>query len=241
MKLALKKASTDVTVYVFIQDSSKTDGSGLTGLVYNSASLVASQVRPLTARVAITLATQTVTGAHSDGGFVEVDATNMPGVYRLDLPDAVCVTGVDSALVMLEGATNMAPIVLEIQLTDFDLNDASPEVTLASETHTGAIVPSVTTVTGNVDGSVGSLGTTAKANVNTEVADVLKTDTISELSGDPGATPTIEDALMLLYMALRNANTATATARKIMNNAGTAILTGTMSDDSTTFDQGKLV
>ena len=125
MKLIRAKGDTNVTVYVFVQDSSATDGSGLTGLVWNSASLVASQVRPLAARVAITLATQTVTGAHSDGGFVEVDATNMPGVYRLDLPDAVCAAGVDSVVVILKGATNMAPVVLEIQLTDLDPNDGT--------------------------------------------------------------------------------------------------------------------
>lgn len=63
--------------------------------------------------------------AHSDGGFKEVDATNMPGVYRLDLPDAVCATGVPSVVVMLKGAANMSPVVLEIQLTDFDLNTAA--------------------------------------------------------------------------------------------------------------------
>lgn len=130
-KLALKKAATDVTVYLFAQDSSKTTGVGLAGLAYNTASLTAYYVRPLGSATAITLATQTVTGAHSDGGFVEVDATNMPGVYRLDLPDAVCATGVPSAVVMLKGAANLAPIVLEIQLTDFDLNDASPNVTVA--------------------------------------------------------------------------------------------------------------
>jgi len=122
-KLTLKKAATDVTVYLFAQDSSKTTGVGLTGLAYNTASLTAYYVRPLGSASAITLATQTVTGAHSDGGFVEIDATNMPGVYRLDLPDAVCATGVPSAVVMLKGATNLAPIVLEIQLTDFDVLD----------------------------------------------------------------------------------------------------------------------
>lgn len=124
-KLALKKAATDVTVYLFAQDSSKTTGEGLTGLAYNTASLVAYYVRPLGSATQITLATQTVTGAHSDGGFKEIDATNMPGVYRLDLPDAVCATGVPSALVMLKGATNLAPVLLEIQLTDFDLNTAA--------------------------------------------------------------------------------------------------------------------
>lgn len=123
-KLAIKKASTDVTVYLFVLDSSKTTGAGLTGLAYNTASLVAYYVRPLGSATQLTLATQTVTGAHSDGGFVEVDATNMPGVYRLDLPDAVCATGVNSVVVMLKGAANMAPVVLEIQLTSYDPNDA---------------------------------------------------------------------------------------------------------------------
>ena len=124
-KLAIKKASTDVTTYVFIQDSSKTTGEGLTGLAYNTASLVGYYVRPKGSATAITLATQTVTGDHSDGGFKEIDATNMPGVYRLDLPDAVCATGVPSVVVMLKGAANMSPVVLEIQLTDFDLNTAA--------------------------------------------------------------------------------------------------------------------
>lgn len=124
-KLAIKKASTDVTTYVFIQDSSKTTGEGLTGLAYNTASLVGYYVRPKGSATAITLATQTVTGDHSDGGFKEIDATNMPGVYRLDLPDAVCATGVPSVVVMLKGAANMSPVVLEIQLTDFDPNTAA--------------------------------------------------------------------------------------------------------------------
>ena len=136
-KLTLKKASTDVTVYVFIQASNVTTGAGLTGLVYNTSSLVASYVRPLGSRTAITLATQTVTGAHSDGGFVEVDATNMPGVYRLDLPDAVCATGVGSVVVMLKGAANMAPLLLEIQLTDFDLNSTSNAVGAAASVTAG--------------------------------------------------------------------------------------------------------
>lgn len=124
MKLAIQKASINVPVYIFIQDSSSTTGAGLTGLVYNSAGLVCYYVRPLAAAAALTLATQTVTGAHSDGGFVEVSAANMPGVYRLDLSDAILATGVDSVVVELKGATNMAPLPLEIQLTSLDLNDA---------------------------------------------------------------------------------------------------------------------
>ena len=118
MKLQLVKASTDVTVNIFIQDSSATDGSGLTGLAYDTGSLVCYYARHREAAVQLTLVTQTVTGGHSDGGFVEIDATNMPGVYRLDFSDAICATGDPHVLVMLKGATDMAPLSLEIQLID---------------------------------------------------------------------------------------------------------------------------
>jgi len=46
---------------------------------------------------------------------------------------------------------------------------------------------------------------------------------------------------MLLYMAFRNASKATATLRQILDDAGTVIAKATMSDDTTTFDQGKLI
>tara|TARA_R110000868_G_scaffold347782_1_gene608739 strand:+ start:90 stop:1088 length:999 start_codon:yes stop_codon:yes gene_type:complete len=85
--------------------------------------MTASYCLPLAARSAITLATQTTTGAHSDGGFVEVDATNMPGVYRFDLPDAAVASG-RSVVVYLHGATNQAQTVLEIELTANDNQDA---------------------------------------------------------------------------------------------------------------------
>ena len=146
-KLAIKKGATDVTVYLFAQDSSKTTGAGLTGLAYNTASLSAYYIRLLNSATAITLATLAAsTSAHSDGGFKEVDATNMPGVYRLDLPDAVCATGADSVVVMLKGATNLAPVLLELQLLTKDPNDVATETNLA-------------VVDGNVDSILADTGT----------------------------------------------------------------------------------
>jgi hypothetical protein len=128
-KLDVLKDKTDVTVYVQILDASKGGGEGLTGLVYNSANLVCYYVRPLGSATALTLATQTVTGAHSDGGFIEVSSSNMPGLYRLDLSDAICATGVDSVVVMLKGATNMVPVSLEIELTGYNPYAALSTVT----------------------------------------------------------------------------------------------------------------
>lgn len=124
MKLNIKKGSTSKSVDIFIRDTSVTTGAGLTGLAYNTGSLTAYYHRMGSSPTAITLATQTVNGAYSSGGFVAVDGTNMPGLYRLDIPDAALASGVNEVVIMLKGAANMEPVVLEIQLVSFDPNDA---------------------------------------------------------------------------------------------------------------------
>ena len=190
-KLAIKKASTDVTVYLFIQASNVTTGAGLTGLTFETASLVASYVRPLAARAAITLATQTMDGAHSDGGFVEVDATNMPGVYRLDLPDAVCAAGVNSVVVMLKGAANMSPVVLEIQLTTFDLNtdiigaDSDTLETLSNQLDATALEATLTAIKGAgwTTETLKTIYTVLSGDIQDvkDVVDVIAIDTTTEI------------------------------------------------------------
>jgi hypothetical protein len=105
---------TEQTVDIFLQDSSSSVGAGLAGLVHNSAGLVASYRKGATgSRVAITLATQTVGGAYSSGGFVEIDATNMKGVYRLDLPNAM-VDAEGFVTLYIYGATNLLATALRI-------------------------------------------------------------------------------------------------------------------------------
>lgn len=123
MKLSILAGSTSQTINVFIQDSSSTTGAGLTGLVYNTSSLVAYYALPRAAATAITLATQTVTGAYSSGGFVEISSSNMPGWYRLDVPDASIASGRFTSI-HLKGATNMAPLPIEIELTAWNNQDA---------------------------------------------------------------------------------------------------------------------
>lgn len=124
MKLSIQVASVSQTINVFIQDSSSTTGAGLTGLVFNTASLVAYYALPRAAAVQITLATlAAVTSAYSSGGFKEIDATNMPGWYRLDLPDAALASG-RFVSIHLKGATNMAPLPIEIELTGWNNQDA---------------------------------------------------------------------------------------------------------------------
>src|SRR5678815_1034372 len=147
-KLSVKPGTTSLTVYLLIQDSSVTTGAGLTGLVFNSGSLVASYVRPLAARSAITLATQTTTGAYSSGGFVEVDATNMPGIYRFDVPDAAIASGVRSVVIMLKGATNMVPLPIEIDLSNQSSVTAWNDTAVASPDTAGYVKATLKTGTG---------------------------------------------------------------------------------------------
>ena len=115
MKLIEQKGKTSKLVEVFIQDSSSTVGAGLAGLVFDSASLTAYYYRSgAGSAVEISLVTMTI-GTWVSGGFVEIDAVNLPGVYQLGLPDAVLAHGIDQVIVMLKGATDMAPLLLEIQ------------------------------------------------------------------------------------------------------------------------------
>jgi hypothetical protein len=121
MKLKLKEGTTSKLVRIFVQDSSATTGAGLTGLAFNTASLTAYWIAEGDAAATqITLATMTA-GTWASGGFDEVDATNMPGVYEIGLPDVVVdATSEGSVVVMLKGATNMAPVLLEIELDAID-------------------------------------------------------------------------------------------------------------------------
>ena len=164
------QATSNRSEYVFVQDSASTTGGGKTGIAYNAAGLTAYYVRPAGSATAITLATQTVTGAWSSGGWVEVDATNLPGIYRFDIPNAVFATGVDHAVVMLKGASGMAPVSLEYQLTGFDPSTAwLTEAQTASavwgasaagyvaETDFGGVVNATRSLVGTIDTEIGDV------------------------------------------------------------------------------------
>lgn len=124
MKLSIKAGKTSKILQIFIQDSSSTTGAGLTGLAYNSSGLTAYYHREGdTTATAITLATMTV-GTFTSGGFEEIDATNMPGWYQFCPPDAALATGSESVGLHLKGATNMAPLPIEVELVAYDPQDA---------------------------------------------------------------------------------------------------------------------
>jgi len=144
------QATSNRSEYVFVQDSASTTGGGKTGIAYNASGLTAYYVRPGGNATAITLATQTVTGAWSSGGWVEVDATNLPGIYRFDIPNAVFATGVDHAVVMLKGASGMASVSLEYQLVGFN-----PSTDWLTSAQTASAVWDAATASYTANGSFG--------------------------------------------------------------------------------------
>ncbi|QKD16786.1 hypothetical protein HGP13_17865 [Mesorhizobium sp. NZP2077] len=122
----IKKGATSQSVYFDVLDSTSTTGGRKTGLAFNTSSLVAYYVRNQGTATAITLATLAAANtAWSSGGFKEVDATNMPGIYRLDVPDAAFATGAgDDVVIVLKGATGMVQASVDVQLVAWDPQDS---------------------------------------------------------------------------------------------------------------------
>lgn len=99
-------------------------GEPKTGMLFSDLTS-ASFMRQGAARVAITPITlASASAVHADGGFIQVDATNMPGLYRLDIPDAALAAGVDLfvASIVPAGAQNAVASPLQVDLT-IDLTD----------------------------------------------------------------------------------------------------------------------
>lgn len=116
MKLSLEYGSTDVTTNIKLLDAQDTTGAGKTGVT--AAALTVYYVRTRATATQITVVTAASVGApHVDGSFIAIDGTNMPGLYRFDLPDACFTSGVDSVIVQAR-ATSVVPVEWEIELVD---------------------------------------------------------------------------------------------------------------------------
>jgi phage baseplate assembly protein W len=98
---------------------------GLTGKIHSD--VTGSYTRSRAARTAITMATlASASAAWSSGGFILVDDTNCPGLYRFDVPDAAFATGagVDRVIVSVK-VTGAIEEHIEFLLTDWNKQVAS--------------------------------------------------------------------------------------------------------------------
>ena len=98
---------------------------GATGLTASTSGLSASFNRTRSLAVPITLvAVSLMTDGWVSGGFKEVNASTMPGVYRLDLPDAAIAAGADDVTVVVRGASGTNGAVMTIKLSSGGLTAA---------------------------------------------------------------------------------------------------------------------
>lgn len=119
MKQEVKQGQTDYTILILVRD---TDGAPLTGLTNASAGIDVSYTRvetdndvTITAGAVVALASPALTDPHLDWGFLEVDSTNAPGIYRFDMADGVFASGAWSSVVTLI-ATGADPTHIEFVL-----------------------------------------------------------------------------------------------------------------------------
>jgi hypothetical protein len=71
-------------------------GAPMTGLAFDTAGLLATYARTREEVVAMTLVTLADQDtAWTSLGFIEVDATKQPGLYRIDVPNAALIGGAD--------------------------------------------------------------------------------------------------------------------------------------------------
>ena len=111
---------------------------GVTGLTATTAGLSATYNRTRSNRVPITLVNLTyMTDAWVSGGFKEVDAATMPGIYRLDLPDAAVAVGADDVTVVVRGAAGTNGAVMTIKLLSVASDILSAD--LGSGTNAGTL------------------------------------------------------------------------------------------------------
>ena len=92
---------------------------GATGLTASTSGLSARYNRTRTASVSIPLVARTIGQAWASGGFAEVDPVEMPGVYRLDIPNEAIIGGADDVTVTVRGASGTNGAVVSIDMRNY--------------------------------------------------------------------------------------------------------------------------
>ena len=158
---------------------------GATGLAFNTANLAAYYVRNQSAPVAITLVTQTPTGAWTSGGFAEISSSLVPGVYRLDVPNAAFAAGASDVTIVVRGASGTNGAVLTVTLSSGGLTAAQTAAAVWDEpytSHTTASTFGARTLKTTVDNRPADVGSSFHIHANVH-AIVDSTAAASELSG----------------------------------------------------------
>lgn len=168
--MSITKGATDVTTYVNLVDS--VTGQPETGLTITNIDATYTRAGAAAVKNDLT-ALASASAAHSDNKGYEVDATNAPGLYRIDWPDAAFVTGVDR-VVLAVTCSGCAPAYVEKVLAAFDVQTATQPVNVTQIGGSTAVLAAFKAAAGTiVTGAAiaGTLSTTAMTTDLTEVTD----------------------------------------------------------------------
>lgn len=206
---------------------------GATGLTASTAGLSAYYNRTRTADEEIFLVARTITQAWTSGGFAEVNSVTMPGVYRLDLPDAAVAAGADDVTVVVRGASGTNGAVVGIKLssggsTAAQTAQAVLDAVASTHNNIGSIGAFIQDKTGyslstsqtfNTSGSVGSVAGNVTGNVVGTVGGVAG-NINGNLSGSVGTVANPDNIVDAVWDEQRVGHTSSGSfGEKLQTNA----------------------
>lgn len=229
------------------------DGTPKTGLAFGDVTVTYTR-NSGSADVDITEATMTM-GTHVDGGWIQVDSTNSPGLYQFGIPDAAIADGAESVILSFK-ATDTFQRFVHASLIDVDLrngaNVAANTVQIEGSDATNQINAEADTALTDYDGPTNAemvARTILAASYFDPAADtVANVTTVATLTGhtpqtadhtaniaailaDTAAIDTASELQTLLFGSATNG--ATAAALSTAQSDITSILADTSAVDTT--------
>lgn len=202
-----------------ILDSTATNGAGKTGLAFNTAGLTCYYMNGnIPASVAVSLVTITTFGTYVSGGFKEVDATNMPGVYEFHPPNAAFNSTQSSVVFVFKGAAGMSETFVSAIQTSVNLNASTADIR-ANVTTMAANVLTATAIAANAI-------TAAKIATDAIGAAQLAADAVTEIQTGLATPTNITAGVITTVTNLTNAPTSgdlTAAMKTSLNAATPAV------------------
>jgi hypothetical protein len=211
---------------------------GATGLTASTSGLLAYYNRTRTADVQIPLVARVIDGSNPSGvwtagGFAEVNASTMPGVYRLDLPDAAVAAGADDVTVVVRGASGTNGAVMTIKLSSGGLTAAQTaqavlDAVASTHNNIGSIGAFIQDKTGyslstsqtfNTSGSVGSVTGNVAGNVTGTVGGVVG-NVVGNITGSVATVSSPDNIIDGVWDEQRTGHTAAGSfGEKLQTNA----------------------
>jgi hypothetical protein len=204
MHLSILAGTTSKIVQIPVYDSSSAVGANLTGLAFGTSGLTCYYNREGASGAAtvVTLVTATK-GTWTSSGFVAVDGTNMQGWYELHIPNAAIASGAKSVAIQLDGAANMVPVNIIIELTATDNQDGVAGGMSA--------LPSV------ASGSAGAIPTTGTGSNQISVSSGRVTANADQWAGTTIPAPNVTGVPKVDLLDIAGAAVSTSTAQLGVN------------------------